>query len=137
MVERSVPILPTFVFARACHVPDLQRTIADPMSPHPPFSIMHYLGRVPLVSDAEIAGARAEEDRWRHAAKKEQRRTFPSKSRVRVTDGPAKGMSGIVVEGDGQHVLVCFGYSRPFKVATWLLEAEQVENNKPDMGVAA
>jgi hypothetical protein len=59
--ERDVPILPTFAFARAHHLEDLARLRTQIASPHPAFSIFHYAGEAPLISEGQIAGLRAEE----------------------------------------------------------------------------
>ncbi|SEM54568.1 hypothetical protein SAMN05192583_0577 [Sphingomonas gellani] len=60
-VEIAAAILPTFVFARARHLPALADMLADPASLHPPFSIFRHAGRIPEVGSAEVQGLRNEE----------------------------------------------------------------------------
>jgi hypothetical protein len=67
-VAYDAPIMPTFVFARAQHLADLERIRELPAGTHPGFSIFRYLGRIPLISDLEVAGACSVEDRSRRAA---------------------------------------------------------------------
>lgn len=60
-IEMEAPILPTFVFARASHLFNLEALASDPASPHPAFSIFRYsdfreANRIPLVSDSEVRG---------------------------------------------------------------------------------
>jgi len=137
LVEREVAIMPTFVFVRKQHAIELLTIAANPVNPHPAFSIFRHNGRLVDVQDREIAGLRAEEDRWAKAERKTRCRRFDTGSTVRVTDGPAQGLEGIVEESDGQFALVCFGGAIRFKVGTWLLGDEQVENANPAMGIAA
>lgn len=64
--ELDGPILPTFLFARAVHQSTLEAVEQDQgnahiASPHPRFSILRHRGAVPLISDGQIAGLRAEE----------------------------------------------------------------------------
>lgn len=55
-VEVDAPILPTFVFARVVHILDLESASKDPRSPHPPFSVFHHTGRIPLIADRDVVG---------------------------------------------------------------------------------
>jgi hypothetical protein len=136
-VERECPIMPTFVFARAACLPALAEILAQPMNPHPSFSIFRYYGRIPLVADREIAPARAEEERARKTMlKKTHRHAFPVGEKVRVTEGVAAGMSGVVEAGDGSFALVAFG-SFQMKIATFLLGTDEVQDQQPMTGIAA
>ena len=126
-VEYAAPIMPTFVFARARHRDDLLRLAALPFSDHPGFSIFRHLGRIPLISDAEVAGARRIEDRGKQAAKMGQRQAFIVGQRVRVTEGAAAGLFGEVVQGgDGKFVLVSFAGIN-LKIGAWLLGTDAVQ----------
>lgn len=62
-VEVDIAILPTFVFAREADLVGLVDAAARPVSPHPAFSLMTHAGRIPLVSDRDVAGLREEEAR--------------------------------------------------------------------------
>lgn len=126
-VEFDAPIMPTFVFARAEQVPELARLAALPVSDHPGFSVFRHMGRVPLIADREIAGARAIEDRSKRAVRMGQRHAFAMGERVKVNEGPAAGLSGQVVrDGDGKFVLVAFG-NITMKIGSWLLGTDAVQ----------
>lgn len=133
-LEIDAPILPTFVFAPASHLQDLMRLAAAPTGPHPAFSVFRHLDRVPLIEAGQIEGIRAEEQRGRRKAQQAQRRTFAPGQGVSVPEGPFAGMSGIVQEGDGKFALVAFGDFK-VKIATFLLEAEALEQTQPIPGV--
>ena len=125
--EFTGPIMPTFVFARASQLPDLVRITAAPFSPHPRFSIFRFAGRVPLIGEAEIAGARRVEEAGLRAAKMGQRHAFAIGEKVRVAEGPGAGLSGQVVrDGDGKYVLVAFG-DISLKIGSWLLGTDEVQ----------
>lgn len=129
--EIAAPIMPTFVFARAGQLHDLAVLAASPISPHPSFSIFRHAGRIPLVSDREVAGARAEEDKARQAearaAAKSHRRVFPIGQPVTVTDGAFTGLEGVVEGGDGRFALVTFGGAISWAISTFLLTSDELE----------
>lgn len=126
-VEYAAPIMPTFVFARAIHRDELLRLASLPFSDHPGFSVFRHLGGIPLISDAEVAGARRIEDRCKRAAKQGQRQAFAVGQRVRVTEGAAAGLFGEVVQdGDGKFVLVAFAGIN-LKIGAWLLGTDAVQ----------
>jgi Xaa-Pro aminopeptidase len=151
MVEVDLPILPTFVFVRANQLSDLVIAAAHPTQPHPAFSIFHFAGRVPLVSDRDVAGLQEEErlaaeliaqlrecedreerrkmraaalrnEKARRRAMRMERREFAVDTAVEVTDMPAlAGMSGIIKSTDGRSAIVDFGGSLVMKVEAWQL----------------
>ncbi len=125
-IERDVPIAPTFVFARARHLPELATIHALPISRHPGFSIFRYAGRVPLIPDTAIGGLRAAEDRAKAGIRKAKatRGTFAVGQEVRIPNGPFAGMTG-VIEEDGKYALVLFG-RKTLKIGSWLLEGNDV-----------
>lgn len=129
-VERDVPLMPTFAFARARHLPELARALALPINPHPAFSIFRWNGRIPLLSDRDMRHLRTLEERELLKAKRQERHVLPIGSKVKVQEGAFTGMSGIVEESDGKHALVAFGGSFRVRVASWLLHADQVENTQ-------
>lgn len=135
--ELETPILPTFLFARAAHLPDLMAIPALAFNPHPSFSLFRYDGRIPLVADREIEGLRKFEDRARIAHVKSQGRTFKRGEHVRVEEGAFMGMSGVVENGDGKFAMVAFAGSMRVKIATWLLNADGVNACTSLMGAAA
>lgn len=129
-IAYDAPIMPTFVFARADQLPDLARIASQPFSSHPDFSIFRHLGRVPLISDTEVAEARRVEERGRRAALVGTRKSFVVGQPVRVSDGPGAGLSGeVIANGDGKFVLVAFGAVR-LKIGAWLLGTDEVQTTE-------
>lgn len=133
--------MPTYVFARASQLPELRRALSLPINPFPAFSVFKYYGRIPLVSDRDIACLRAAEqqdsDRRERAARREFRRVIPVGESVRIGSGGFAGMSGLVEGGDGKFALVAFGGGLRVKIATFLLESNGVDEGQPIAGTAA
>ena len=135
--EHDLPIMPTFVFARARHLPELAQCLALPVNPHPGFSVFHYLDRIPLLANTELSALRAAEDRAkvraadRRAKGRASGKVIPTGTEVSVSDGSWTGMSGVVEDGDGKFALVAFGGRLRVKIATFLLERTGVEQTQP------
>jgi hypothetical protein len=136
-IEVDLAIMPTFVFVRANRLADLSAVIAQPVSPHPQFSIFRHFGRYPLIAESEVAGMRKEEERHRLTQLKTKRHVFPKGETVRVTEGPAAGLSGVVQDGDGKFALVAFGGRFRLKIATFLLRTDGVHEAPAHTGIAA
>jgi hypothetical protein len=133
--ERVSPIMPTFVFARASHLGELQRLRNLPVSPHPGFSIFRHAGTVPIIGDRDIASLRSLEaaeaakrqaglDREQRKGLKKQRHVFAIGERVHVPEGSFTGLTGVVQGGDGKFALICFGGTVQVKIATFLLQGD-------------
>jgi hypothetical protein len=60
-IEINLPILPTFVFARASGLATLAHMAGDPAHQHPLFSLFSHAGRIPLIGNASVSGLREEE----------------------------------------------------------------------------
>lgn len=140
-VEQEGAMMPTFVFARAAHLPELIALRSQPISRHPSFSIFRWVGRTPLIADGDMAALRDVEDqeyeRVRRAALRAQRKAFPVGERVRVVEGTFGGMTGIVERGDSKEAFVNFGGQMRVRVATWLLASDAVTGDLALMGAAA
>lgn len=140
-VEREGPIMPTFVFARAAQLPELVALRAQPISPHPPFSIFQWVGQAPIIADRDMTELRRVEDqereRARRAALKAQRKAFPIGQRVRVVEGTFGGLTGVVERGDGKEAWVNFGGLMRVRVATWLLASDALHEVAAQTGAAA
>jgi hypothetical protein len=138
-VSYSAPIMPTFVFARARHLPYL----SDPqaMNAHPKFAIFHYCGKIPIIADKDIADLRQFEERAKRdtilAKRKAAPRVYSPSTPVRMDEGSFAGMTGIVKSGDDKYSLVSFGGSFEVKIATFLLSEEGVHEPQPERGSAA
>jgi transcription antitermination factor NusG len=135
--ETEEPIVPSFVFARAIHLPDLLRVLAMPLSPHPSFSIFQHAGRAPVVADREIAHLQSAEDNARRAQLKTRRHDVEIGTKVCPTDGAFAGLEGVVEKVSGRSAQVRFNNCFVVTVATWLLIDEAVEGPPSRMGSAA
>jgi hypothetical protein len=120
--EHTAPIMPTFVFAQARHLPDLAALSQSWRNPHGDFSVQRYNDRYPLIADHELRPLRMAE---RKALPLEQVHTFDAGERVLLSEGGFSGMSGIVQTSDGRFTMVCFpGFAIPIKISTLLLLEE-------------
>jgi len=128
--ERRTAILPTFAFAREEHIGALRLALAQPISPHPLFWIFRHMERIPLISDREIEGLRAEEERAKRRELKSKRHEFPIGTTVKTSEAGFRGLSGVVERGDDRFALVCFGGRLRVKIATFLLESDGVEGGE-------
>lgn len=132
--EVTLPIIPTFVFARADRLLDLLDLADSPTKGHDEFSVFHYFGRIPLLADRELEALRSEETR---AVPKRKRKVYSKGERVRIPEGSFAGMSGVVQQSDGSHVLVSFGGSMRVKIASFLLRPDHVGTDLPNFANAA
>lgn len=130
--KQSVPLLPTFVFASACHLWSLVALSEDPMSRHDGFSVMRHgcgLG-YPIIRDSELDAVRKEERDLLDAAHRAALKAAPPKvekgDEVRCPEAGFDGMTGIVESADKKFAWVRFpGAIRPAKIATYLLQPDQ------------
>lgn len=121
-VEQSVPVMPTYCFARAVHLHALLAEAANPATDHPAFSVFRWGGRVPLISDRSLNALRVAERKRR---KGKAAHTYVPGELVRVIDGPAAGMSGVVERAKGKFALVAFpGSHVPLDISTFLLVSD-------------
>lgn len=164
--EATAPILPTFVFVRAAHLPALADMRVDPTSQHPGFSIFQVAGKIPRLKNAQIAGMRAAQEaadaefaavidaevreerraeraammkteRAKRKALRQVEREFPEGTGVQVMDMPAMaGMVGIVEASAGRSALVSFGGSLVMEIEAWQLTPYDVIA-EPLHGIAA
>jgi transcription antitermination factor NusG len=115
----TLPMMPSFVFARADRLVDLlDMANARKVHRHPSFTVFHYLDQIPLVADRDLEPLRMAEKRAVPVAK---RPTFNRGQTVRVPTGAFEGLSGIVEKSDGKFTLVCFGHAS-VKISTFILE---------------
>jgi transcription antitermination factor NusG len=133
-VERTIALLPSYVFARATGLSALLRMAATPGGDHPEFSVFRYQDRVPVLADADLESLRTAETREQPKAK---RRTYRAGESVRIPEGSFAGMTGVVEEGDGRFTLVCFGGRVRVKISTFLLRPEHVDGLQSNKDTAA
>jgi transcription antitermination factor NusG len=125
--EHDEPLVPSFVFVRACHLPDLVRELSLPSSAHARFAIFRLGDRVPIVGELEIERLRRSED---DAKPRAMRRTVAIGHTVKPTEGAFAGLEGVVEFVQGGNARVSFGGTLSVTVKAWqLLEnAVQAEN---------
>jgi len=158
MVEVASPILPTFVFARGHLLPELATLVGAESREHPAFSIFHFAGRVPLVSDRDVAGLQEEErraiellERLRECETREERRRerialmqterarrkalrtiradFTPGQQVVVRESSSMaGMTGVIESSNGTAAKVSFGGGFAWTIEAWQLSPFDVNS---------
>lgn len=148
-----MPITPTFVFVEPSHLTELAELAQAPDSPHPPFSVFQWNGRIAVIEDSALEGLREEEtasdaraaigrraeaEIARRGEKDALRRVIPRGQEITPASGPFAGMSGIVEGGDRKEAWVNFGGSLRVKIDTWLIVSDGIGIPAPcNTGVAA
>lgn len=128
--ERQVPMVPTFVFAKAAHLLDLI-ALSEIPGRDIAFTIFREERRVPVIADRELQPLRDEEAHTLARTQKAMRqgrrseRVYARGEPVRVPEGSFAGMTGIVEDGDGRFTLVCFGGAVSVKISTFLLVPDE------------
>lgn len=137
--ERSVPILPTFLFARADRISDLAAILALPINPHPAFSFFRYTGRIPLIADSQIEGLRLVEEHSRIKSRRSKRRALVMGQRVNFDRGAFAGMKGEVVKlkNGGKSALVAFHGGFQIEIEAWQMPEDVVCNDTSRLGNVA
>lgn len=102
--KATVPMLPSFVFARASELHALIAWSKSWDNPFPDFSVWTYCGRIPSVSDAALEGLRKSELR---AVPKDELVKLPIGSEV-AGKGAMAGMYGRIIEDRGKMAVVQF-----------------------------
>jgi transcriptional antiterminator NusG len=121
---RSVPMTPSFVFARIERLEALIDLSNRHRKRQPDFAVFHYLGGIPTLHDVELEALRSMELK---VAPKEARKQYGEGSAVRVPEGAFAGMTGIVETDDGKFALVGFGGRMKVRVASFLLRPNEQE----------
>lgn len=133
-VTKTLPMMPTFVFAHNRHQADLAAITRLPVSPHPRFALFRYLDRVVTVKEAEMDRLRAGAHR---SIPKPRRPTLPVGTRVVPDQGPYTGLAGEVVASKNGYCLVFFGGWMKVEIETFQLNPLGVDDAKPQIGNAA
>lgn len=120
-IDYPVALMPTYVFAAARYLSDLLVLSDIPRKKQPDFSVFHYMRRIPLILDSELAGLRNEEAR---SIPKGKRKQLKIGDLVRIEDGAFAGMSGVVQYDAGKYAMVLFG-GFAVKIATFLLRPNE------------
>ncbi len=139
--EAEFALMKSYVFGRAKHLDDFMRLAMFPNRDHPPFSIFHHKGGIPLIADEELSALREEEDRCARIYDRLRKRNvkplaFDRGAEVRTDEGGFAGLPGIVEGTQGQYTLVSFaGFHKPIKVQSLLLRGEH--NTQPETAALA
>ncbi len=144
-VRRKVvlPIMPTYVFARAYHLHDLLELAAMPVKPrrhanqpaHPSFSVLHIHDKIPLVSDGSLEGLRHIE--FKRTPRKKALAALKPGQEVAIEGGSFGGLKGKVERSDTAHTLVSFSDTFSVKINTCLFERNELGELLALMGEAA
>jgi len=126
--EIRLPIMPSYVFARADRVVDLLE-LRPPA--HVDFSVMRHADRmIPSISDDQLTALRRLEAKRTPRKKAERTFTTGVEVRVKVEGGSFSGLQGRVVRSDSSYTLVCFNERIEVKIATCLLHLDEVEADR-------
>lgn len=143
--HRIVPLAPTYAFARACHLPDLQRLTRLEVSPHPRFSIFHYYGETVFVRHHHLHPLRErQQDSFVASLPKSGRyfkrgrgEPFVAGDEVTFSSGPMAGIRCFVQTSDDRVTtlnLRLFGRTSEMQVDTLQLRSPNVlERNSAAM----
>lgn len=128
--EVKLPIMPSYVFAKALHLIDLLELAAMPVKPrrgrglrdpaHADFSVMHAFGHIPLVADRHLTELRRLEAK--RTPIKRAAYSFPRNARARVDGGAFGGLVGVVVRSSPKSTVLRFDGGFPVELPTMLLE---------------
>ena len=119
-INDTVPVLPTYVFARAARLLDLIGLSQAFISPHPDFSVFKPFGLYPLIANAELDPLRVAE---RKGQSVENLMRFSPGDIVRCAEAGFQGLSGVVETSKGKFTLVAFP-GLQVSIATMLLLPE-------------
>jgi transcription antitermination factor NusG len=119
----TLPIMPSYVFARATHLIDLLQIIDRKKrleSDHPDFSLMRLGDRIPIIADELLNGLRTIE--LKRVPRKRSIK-LPAGLQVKVGEagGSFAGMHGRVERSDEGYTVVCFDNRMTVKISTYLL----------------
>lgn len=138
--EVRLPIMPSYVFARASHLVDLLQLAGMEVKPrrgaglrepaHAGFSVLHAFGGIPVVADRHLDALR---DREVMAVPRKRRTLYRQGEVVRVTKGSFEGLTGIVERSDGKEAevwLSIFGRHFRAKIPAFLLRLNDIQTQK-------
>lgn len=146
--EVRLPLLPSFVFAKARHLVDLlelanmvEKPRRDPNGgrqsrpAHRDFSVFRYLDRIPMIADRDLEPIRGKEA---DAAPKKAGPRFDRGTKVRVGSGAFEGLKGKVERCKSGYAIVIFDdWKRPAKIPTWLLNEDEAISARRGLDEAA
>jgi len=135
--EVTLPIMPSYVFAKAEHLVDMIQLAGRPAYAHAhvDFSVMKHGERFPSVSDESLQALRRLEAK--RALTRKATRTFDAGVEVvvKVEGGSFAGIKGKVEKSNHGHTLICFGERMTAKIPTSFLDETVVRDEAPCGGI--
>jgi hypothetical protein len=132
--EVTLPLLPSFLFAKTRHLADLlelsnliekpRRITQDGEARyHRDFSVFHYFDKIPMIADRHLEPLRLKEQQL---IPRRDAPEFRNGANVRVNSGAFEGLKGRVERCKSGYALVIFtDFKRPVKIPTWLLKEDE------------
>jgi len=117
MPKRPIPIIPRYVFARSGHLAELH-ALVERRGKHDAFSIVYSFGRPGFIADDELEPFRSAEI---GCAAQATKCGFALGRAVRVAEGIAAGMEGLVERSNWRYTEVAFNGGKPMEIATSIL----------------
>lgn len=143
-VERTVPMLPSFVFADASNLRRLATLALMVEKRQPAFSVFRSAGRIPIITEASLAHLRQMEDRAaqraeiaRRKATRRERCELGIGTAVAITEGPFRGTRGTIERVKRHNAVVHLQGGRSVTVGAWLLRPDDADGLQPVTGTAA
>lgn len=124
----TLPIMPSYVFARSTHIIDLIQIIERKKRlecDHPDFSLFHYADRIPIIADELLNGLRTIEQK-RIPRKKSVKLPVGLQVKVGEAGGSFAGMQGRVERSGEDYTMVCFDRRMTVKISTYLLTENDI-----------
>ncbi len=133
----TLPIMPSYVFARATRLIDLLELATMPVRPNglTSFSVLQVHEKIPLIADHHLDGLRAIE--VKRTPRRKAIQALKVGQQVGVEGGSFSGMKGVVERSDVDHTLVCFNGKLVVKISTSLFSLDSVGEPSALMGLAA
>jgi transcription antitermination factor NusG len=127
--ETHVPLMPSFVFAKAAHIGALLDLSHRPGKIEA-FTVFRHGHGVPVIADRELESLRRIAERAERAAQRAAMRgarppVFRAGQSVRADDGAWAGMTGTVEGVEGKMVRVCFGGRIEAKISAFILQPDE------------
>ncbi len=121
-------ILPSYLFVRASHIPELIEMMEAPHKDHREFRLFRHLGMIALIADDTLAPLRLLERKRRNVPKADS----PLKvgATIRLEDGGFAGLSGVIEKPGSNFSFVRIeGFGSALKIANYYLLPSNLEND--------
>jgi transcription antitermination factor NusG len=152
-VESRLPIMGTYVFAKARHLVDLLQLAAMPVKPrrgagllqpaHAGFSVMRWRDKIPMVADRQLRELRRLQAKLSPARKpstatKKADEPLPVGMGVRLTRSGFQGLKGTIERSDRRYTIVSISERFRVTLDTCLIDPDDLcETDIPAVSEAA